>query len=139
VSNKSAEQRFFEKTLLVGECILFTGSLDRDGYGRFWDGRKLIGAHQFTAKIFLGTDGRIDNKEITTLCRHRNCVNPGHFEIVKHRVVVERGEADAADNMKKIMCPMGHYYDVREGRRRRCSVCRKAINLRAVKKYQEKK
>jgi len=138
MSRKTIWQRFIEKTTQIQNCIIFTGSLDRDGYGRFWDGRKLIGAHQFSAKIFLGEDGSIDGREIDHLCRRRNCVNPGHLEIVTHRVNVMRGIGTAALNSRKTTCPKGHRYSVVDGDKRRCGICRKVQNLEAVHKYQKR-
>jgi hypothetical protein len=68
-------------------CWLWTGWLDRDGYGRF-RGR---GAHTFAYKHIHGP--LPPDHEPDHICRARACVNPDHLEAVSHEVNVRRGLA----------------------------------------------
>ena len=62
------------------DCWLFA-RVDRYGYGSFkYRGKNLI-AHRFSYERLVGEIP--DDLTIDHLCdRHRNCVNPAHFELV---------------------------------------------------------
>lgn len=62
-----------------GGCWIWTGSIDRDGYGYLHDGRR-HNAHRWTYEKFVGPIP--DGLEIDHLCRVRPCVNPDHLEPV---------------------------------------------------------
>jgi HNH endonuclease len=61
-------------------CWLFSAT-DRYGYGQFkFRGRNLL-AHRFAYERAVGPIP--DDMTVDHLCdRHRNCVNPAHFELV---------------------------------------------------------
>ena len=65
---------FVDKT---GECWLWTGGLDKDGYGVWWLDGKNVRPHRLICKMY--------GKEIKQpfisrhLCHVRNCVNPDHI------------------------------------------------------------
>lgn len=69
-----------------GSCWPWTGSKDRDGYGRFFvrkDARRtIVGAHRFV----LGLDGRpaADGQDAAHVCDNPPCCNPKHVEAVTH-------------------------------------------------------
>lgn len=74
-------------------CVIWTGSLDRYGYGRFkvtMPGRAVhTGAHR---AAWLAGRGSIEGDlVIDHLCRNRACVNLDHLELVTNRVNTERG------------------------------------------------
>src|SRR6266404_230095 len=85
-------------------CWLFTGSLDRDGYGQFRVGSRTDGsyrntrAHTFAYKSLRGlipAGMTLDHK-----CRMRSCANPDHLEPVTNGVNVLRGDGPSARNAR---------------------------------------
>lgn len=128
--------RFWSKVALVGpdECWLWTASLDRHGYGRFWSGTKMVRAYRFA---YESTFGLIPpGLELDHLCRVRKCVNPWHLEIVTCRDNILRGDGLTAQNAAKFQCPQGHPYDKQNTYNKRpkrnqsnggreCRVCRR--------------
>jgi len=87
-------------------CLLYTGPLDRDGYGKLWvicgNGRPSPRrTHQIAWQIVHGpvTDGRVLDHLCHTqsncpggkTCIHRRCCNPDHLELVTRRTNLERG------------------------------------------------
>lgn len=61
----------------------------RSGYGRAWDGERMIHAHQLIYKRHKGAIP--EGMELDHLCRVRLCVNPDHLEPVTHLVNCRRG------------------------------------------------
>ena len=59
-------------------CWIWTGCADRQNYGRFWDGEKMIGAHVFSATI-ANKAPTIDKPFILHACNNPGCVNPDHL------------------------------------------------------------
>ena len=72
------EERFWSKVDKGGECWLWCGSKNKDGYGRVrYEGRRQL-AHR-VSWIFSGQiipEGLL----IRHKCRNRHCVNPEHLE-----------------------------------------------------------
>ena len=94
-------------------CHLWTGSIDRGGYGHFWGPQgKLVGPHRFAWELKHGpvpTGLQLDH-----LCRVRACVNDEHLEPVTNRENGLRGicgEVNAARQRAKTHCPAKHLYD----------------------------
>lgn len=104
-----APARFADRTEL-GEngCILWTGFLDRDGYGQFVvDGRN-VRVHRWSYEHHIGPipDGLV----IDHLCRNRACVNAKHMEPVTPLENTRRGVAPTAINARKTACKRGHVF-----------------------------
>ena len=78
---------------LPNGCVVWTGSLDRYGYGHFKvrvDGRAVsTGAHR--AAWLAGRGPIAGDLVLDHLCRNRACVNLDHLEPVTNRVNGERG------------------------------------------------
>jgi len=72
------EERFWSKVNKTSECWLWTGSCNRDGYGRFCVDRKTMYAHR--ASWFLDDKTIPEGLVLRHKCRNRNCVNPEHLE-----------------------------------------------------------
>ena len=114
-------------------CLEWTGSVSRDGYGRFrYQGRKAR-AH----RVALELAGRIipTGYEVDHLCRNRRCVNPHHLDVVTRRTHARRSIAATSQR-----CHAGHEYSPHNTRidprgNRRCRAC-VAANTR---RYQTRK
>lgn len=75
-------------------CILWTGAIDRSGYGKFpitIDGtRRMTGAHR---AAWMAHRGDIQGDLVVDhLCRVRSCVNVDHMELVTGSVNTIRGD-----------------------------------------------
>lgn len=105
-------------------CWLWIGGTNLKGYGRFWDGEKMVLPQRFSYEAFRGPIP--ESFELDHLCRVPPCVNPVHLEPVPQTVNILRGVGWGAQNARKSMCPHGHLYDRarREGGRF-CSVCKR--------------
>lgn len=117
-----------------GGCWLWTGPIDRNGYGVFnVGGRSDLRkhrAHRFVYEILVGPipEGLVLDHVRALGCRHRHCVNPAHLEPVTQGTNVRRGDAPAAEHARKTQCVNGHLFTpgntyVRNGWRY-CRTCR---------------
>lgn len=115
------------------DCWNWQGSLSVAGYSRF--GLKGHRMHRIAWQIFHNSE--IPKElQIDHLCRNTKCVNPLHLELVTPRVNVLRNTGPTALNAKKIACPLGHPYDlkntyvIKANGARRCLVCHYAYQKR---------
>lgn len=64
---------------------LFTGGLDKDGYGRIWIHRRKKNLHNsyfIHRLVYAFYKGNVPkNKEVHHKCLTRNCCNPDHLEL----------------------------------------------------------
>lgn len=106
-------------------CWLWTGSLDRNGYGyiRETAGRRKLRAHRVVYEYVVGPIP--DGMELDHLCRVRSCVNPDHLEPVTHRENQRRGESPMGQQARREFCAKGHPLDGIKGatRQRYCKTC----------------
>ncbi len=78
---KATPESFWVRTMYTGDCIVFTGHLNHDGYGRLRYHGHLIMAHRLAYEL---TQGKIpDGFEIDHICRNRACVNTGHLQALE--------------------------------------------------------
>lgn len=124
----------------LGPCWLWTGSLDRHGYGQFDviddRGHKNHRAHRWGYQQLVRP--LADDETLDHLCRVHECVRPTHLDPVPHAVNVERGEA-GRHNAVKTHCAQGHPFDeentLLRSDGRQCRTCRnkasRAANRRA--------
>jgi hypothetical protein len=75
---KSLEIRFWEKVNKTETCWLWTGPMNRYGYGMFKVQEKNVSAHRVSWLLAGNTipEGNL----IRHKCRNRHCVNPEHLE-----------------------------------------------------------
>ena len=130
------EERFWAKVDKNGPlwngtpCWLWTASPNNKGYGKFWDGERLVLAHRFSYLLLkLIPDGCI----LDHLCRTPLCVNPAHLEPVTQRINILRGVGFCARHAQQTHCSHGHEYTPdntyieKKGKRsggRHCITCR---------------
>lgn len=115
-------------------CWLWTGPLDRDGYGTVYADGKTRRVHRYVYEQLVGPIGArqvLDHlKDDRGPCKHRHCCNPAHLQPVTVEVNAKRVRPW---NAEKTHCPQGHPYDqfavtyaCKDGRERRfCRECRR--------------
>lgn len=129
IQNPARILRFWTKVTvgLEDECWLWSGSLDRKGYGNFSVAKnKSNKAHIFSYVLHYGLFKKglqVDHK-----CKIRNCVNPKHLQLLTPKKNNERSSSPSAINAKKIHCVHGHPFDKNNTIRykdgyRRCKTC----------------
>lgn len=105
-------------------CWLWTGYLDRGGYGFTRCAGKHAHVHRFIYESLVGPVPL--GLELDHLCRVRACANPAHLEPVDHRENVLRSPIGlAAINARKTHCKRGHPFNAptAAGRKRVCRPC----------------
>jgi hypothetical protein len=101
-------------------CHLWTGCLDKNGYGFFNMGRpkRLRRAHRISYLLFVGpvpagydVEHRCHTDDETcdgTDCKRRRCVNPEHLEALTHSDNVLRGRSFSAREAQQTHCLRNH-------------------------------
>lgn len=129
---KTRLDRFWSKIKVDAKtgCWLWIGHINKiTGYGQFWDGEKVVGAHQFSFSTFKGP--LPPKHEPDHLCRTRRCGNPAHLEAVTRRINLLRGTTIPARKAAQTHCLHGHLlsgknlYRVKNGTRQ-CRTCKRA-------------
>lgn len=130
-NNRYADiQKYVEKT---STCWNWTGTKDRDGYGRVrWQG-KMHGAHRifYTQEIGEIPKGLVINH----MCRNTSCVNPLHLEATTHKHNILTGVSMSAINARRTHCVNGHEFNkenthiMKVTGYRVCIPCRRARDL----------
>lgn len=134
-------QRHFDARIdKSGDCWVWTGPLNRYGYGIFnfgARGRKL--AHRVSYELAFGPmpDGLVGdhtchNEDEACFggnsCPHRKCCNPEHLEPVPIGENSKRGNTPPALNLAKKLCSRGHEFDYTDKRGwRKCSTCQREV------------
>ena len=108
-------------------CWLWTQWTTPNGYGRFWDGGKVL-AHRWSYEQRYGPvpEGmQLDH----FFCGTRLCVNPDHVRPVTPRENTLRGNSIQALNAAKTHCIWGHEYTAENTwwyrGYRNCKACRR--------------
>ena len=78
--HRDLKTRLFSRRRIDGECWVWTGQVDKRGYGRMsYDGRKQF-VHNLSYRHFVGPIS--DGYEPDHLCLNTLCFNPDHLEAV---------------------------------------------------------
>lgn len=91
----SFEDRLWAKVDMTDGCWLWTGTVNRQGYGRFCIGGRgnTRLAHRVTYELLVGPVPV--GLELDHLCNVRGCVRPDHLEPVTHVENLRRRDARA--------------------------------------------
>ena len=133
----SVISRFFAKASQNRDgCWIWTASVNKNGYGRFWPrGGDGWLAHRW---IYSALYGEPSGLVIDHLCRVPACVNPGHLEAVPQVENVRRGLAGETTRLRmltKTHCARGHEWTDENTkvtpRQRKCRACIREDSARA--------
>jgi hypothetical protein len=122
----------------LGACWLWTGFIDRAGYGR----SSPVGYAHVVALELAGVTVP-PGYERDHLCRRRHCCRPDHLEPVPHRTNWQRGESPSAVLYREGVCIRGHEATDDNVYRRKSTGeivwCRPCRNARRREAYHRKK
>jgi hypothetical protein len=130
-------QRFINFTTKEGDCVIWNGYRDKDGYGTFYFRKKQRKAHRVAYFAHLGeiADGMV----IDHTCCNRACVNPQHLrQVTPRQNTMENSKSVGAINKAKTTCKQGHVFDKVYGtfkKQRYCSICENEKSKRLQKKW----
>lgn len=102
-----------------GECWLWTGRTNEQGYGRFSLGFRDVMAHRMAYLLLVGPlpDGIVLDHVKARGCTNTGCVRviadengPAHLEPVTSRENTLRGDGPTAVNARKTHCIRGHEF-----------------------------
>lgn len=128
MSQRQALERFVQPE---GDCLVWTGRRDRQGYGLCLvvGERRYRVAHVIAWEISVGPVPV--GLELDHLCRNTSCVKVGHLEPVSHAENVRRDRLARFGYDPALTCPAGHPRIPG----RACKPC----NLQAVRRYNDRK
>ncbi len=114
----------------LGPCWLWADVPDAKGYSSFWNGTKIVRAHNYSYELHLGPVP--DGLELDHWCRVRGCVNPSHLDPVTHAENVRRSQENRQTGRYATHCKRGHeltpesVYDHPKGGRQ-CKRCKREL------------
>ena len=119
------EKLFWANVSRTDSCWLWTGYINKDGYGEY---KSEYLVTRLAHRIAYALDkGALPTLPLDHLCRHRHCVNPDHLEPVTQEVNTRRSNVGLHE-ANKTHCPHGHPYDeentIRHNGKRFCRQCK---------------
>jgi len=126
--------RFRKNLKAEGDCLIWQGRTDKDGYGTFYFYRKNRRAHRVAYYAAFGDIPK--GMVINHTCRNRACQNPQHLQIVTVREnCLKDSKSVGYINSQKTHCKRGHRFDRVYGGQRYCSICEAAKTKRLRAKW----
>lgn len=100
-------KNFFAKVQKTESCWLWTGYIDKMGYGSFGYGHKPRLAHRVS--LVIAGVNLLPGMAVDHLCMNPRCVNPAHLRLVTPRVSsTENCNSPWVLNARKPACSKGH-------------------------------
>jgi hypothetical protein len=133
---KPAIDRLLPKLRREGDCLVFTGCIEKSGYGRISENYRSVLAHRVSYEAAKGPVP--DGLQLDHLCRNRACCNPDHLEPVTRSENAKRGLT--GNHMKALLaethCKRGHEFTPENTYRqsngaRECRACKRASRQRS--------
>jgi HNH endonuclease len=91
MSAKATPESFYRRVEKDGDCLVFVGHRNHDGYGRLRYHGKLVMAHRLAWAIIRGPIPT--GYEIDHICKNRACVNILHLQsITGHQHTVQSNQ-----------------------------------------------
>ena len=110
------EEAFAARTERRGECLIWTGAKDSDGYGLLQVNGRITGAHRYAWEC---ENGQIpDWMVIDHICHNRTCVDVDHLRLAtRHQNNSNRAGVSGfrKHNLPRGVCPNGPNYMARVG------------------------
>lgn len=103
-----ADERFWAKVTKTDGCWLWTGALNRSGYGYVRRRPNQFLAHRYAYELVIGPIP--DGMTLDHLCAVRNCVNPAHLEPVTLHENIIRSDGPAGRHARATECASGHVF-----------------------------
>ena len=102
----NTEADFWAKVDFSGECWIWTGAKDSDGYGIF----RLAGKQWRAGRLSLAfTNGELPPELMASpTCRNPSCVRPQHLAGITVKECTLRGNSIQGQNARKTHCKRGH-------------------------------
>lgn len=124
-----------------GDCTVWTGKKDSQGYGQVWDSalQRHRQAHRAAYEQSVGPVPH--GLQLDHLCNNRACVNLAHLEPVTPFENSARARARTSSYDPRTHCHNGHAYDeintYYAGNYRRCRACNAAAQRRRKARLKE--
>jgi len=135
--------RIIARSRLVGDCWVWQGGKDAQGYGaltvKIADRKRRVKTHRL---MYAHAKGGIpEGRVLDHLCRNPSCCNPDHLEAVTQRENLLRGNNLAARRAAQTHCKWGHEFTPENTyrdhlQRRVCRTCRAELD---AKRYAKRK
>lgn len=101
-----AVERVLRRAEPSGDCLLWPGSVDTDGYGSIRVDGKLAGTHRV---VWIATHGTAaPGMEVDHRCRNRRCVKIGHLQLVTKKLNMENRAGARVDSTSGIRGVLKH-------------------------------